>query len=233
MSALETLKNLAKKPANKSGDTVSLPSGIDDPAIANATRKRNTVTLGRDPAIEEEARLCAQLHQAMQEAKSRFEVSKSTLRQYGSEKRVKYNEAFKCDVITLNVPFTEEIPAWDGSDEKIKTQRLIQVVCTNKYSVNDEVLEFEKELGEAFPRLFDKREEKVLKPNAEELIRNVFTELGIQGEDLENTIGVLFEDRITVKATKDYEKEEKRVPQEMQEILAQMVKRQEPGIKVP
>lgn len=236
-SALEALKALAKKEKAPAGSVASkLVTDTNDPAIAGAKRgkSKTTVTLGLDPSFTDKAREAAQLKEALVSAQAAFKALEGEVREYGAGKRDKYNEAFKCDLTTVEVPYLVEVPVQDGSDTPGREQRVVQVICSNKYSVaQDTVLGIEEDLGDLFPRLFDKKEEKVLKPNAEELIRNLLGELGIQGDELENSMAALFETNVSVSATKDYEKEIKKAPEDVQSVLSQAVKRAAPGLKFP
>lgn len=234
-SALAALKALAqKKPAPAGSPAASLVTESNDPAIAGAQRSKNTVTLGTDPSIEDAARECAELKAALDRAEAQFKVRQAELREYGAAKRDKYNDTFKCNVTTVAVPFTVEVPSDAESATPGREKRLVQVICSNKYSVAaDTVLGLEKDLGDLFPKLFHKEEEKLLKPNAEELIRNLLTELGISGEELETSMGALFETKTKVSTTEGYEQEIKSAPEDVQSVLSQAVKRAAPGLKFP
>jgi len=234
-SALAALKALAQKKAPPAGSTAaSLVTESNDPAIAGAQRNKNTVTLGVDPAIEDAARECAELKSALDRAEAQFKVRQAELREYGASKRGKYNDTFKCNVTTVAVPFTVEVPSDEESATPGREKRVVQVICSNKYSVAaDTVLGLEQDLGDLFPKLFTKAEEKVLKPNAEDLIRNLLTELGISGDELETSMDALFETKTKVATTEGYEQEIKSAPEDVQSVLAQAVKRAAPGLKFP
>lgn len=236
MSALDKLKALSsKKPAEGPAEG-ELLTGLGDPAIANAKRNKNTVTLGLDPKIEEDARTCAGLKAALAEATANFEIFQSKIRDYGKEKREAYNGAFKANVTTVQVPFTVEVAEGDGMVATPgREERVIQVVCTSKYSVaQDTVLALEDTMGETlFKRLFEKDEKKILKPNAEDLFQSLLEELGIAGEELDVAMESLFETQVKVKATKEYESEVKEAPDAVRQILDQAVIRQRPGLKFP
>lgn len=225
--ALGQLKALAaKKPSE--GDASPLASQTSDPAIAGAKRVRNVVELGTDPSISERAELCAAYKAEVDKAVASFDTLRSELRDYGKEKRDAYNAAFKTDVTTVCVPFKVEVPG--GEPET----RFVQVVCTSKYSVQqDTILNSKEELGEHYDELFEETREQVLKPNAEELLRQVLTEAGVEEENLDATMAVLFEEKVKVAANADYEKKSQDVPEGVKAILSQAVTRQLPGLKFP
>jgi molybdopterin converting factor small subunit len=235
VSALDKLKALSsKKPAD--APTADLAGDLGDPAIAGAKRNKNTVTLGLDPSVTEDAKTCAALKAALDTATAQFKVYQAKLRDYGSGKRVTYNDAFKANVTTVQVPFTVEVADGDGMAETPgREEKVVQVICTAKYSVaQDTVLALEKDMGEMlFKRLFEKSEEKVLKPNAEDLFRELLGELGLEGEELENAMERMFDTNTKVKATKTYEEEIKEAPDAIKQILDQAVVRQQPGLKFP
>lgn len=236
LSALDKLKALgSKKPAEGSAGE-SLTGSLGDPAIAGAKRNKNTVTLGIDPGIEEDAKVCADLKNAMVAAEAQFKVFQSKLRDYGAGKRVAYNDAFKASVTTVQVPFTVQVADGDGMVATPgREQKVVQVICTAKYSIAaDTVLALEGDMGEKlFGRLFEKDESKTLKKNAEDLFRELLGELGLEGEELDNAMDRLFDTTVKVKATKGYEDEIKEAPEAVRQILEQAVVRQQPGLKFP
>jgi hypothetical protein len=126
-----------------------------------------------------------------------------------------------------------EVPECADSSTPGREQRVIQVVCTNKYSTSPEVLKFKEDLGATFNLLFIEERTQILKPNAEDLIRNLLTELGIQGEELETSMGALFEERVSVSTAAGYEQEEKKLPDETRSVLSQLVKRTNPSLRFP
>jgi len=232
-SALDTLKALAaKKPVKAQSDLVT---ETNDPAIAGAKKEKNVVRLGVDPSITETAEHCAALKEALDKAKAEFEISQSEMRDYGAAKRELYNDTFRTNITTVNVPFTIEVPTDEASDTPGRETRFVQVVCTNKYSVEqDAVRALEEEIDEAtFTKLFTKTETKTLKPNAEQLVRDLLGELGLEGDDLENSMATLFETTVKIAATKEYEQEIKKAPEAVQTVLAQNVTRVKPGLKFP
>jgi hypothetical protein len=225
-AALSALMALGvKKQAPASSPTIV--QSLTDPAIQGATKKGSIVQLGFDPSIAEKAKNCAQLKEALENAESAFSTLQGDMRDYGASKRVRYNDLFKSDAVTVSVPYEVETP---GGIEK----KFVQVICTNKYSVSQELIKNNKEtLGEFYPRLFEETETKTLKPNAEELIRNLLTEMGLTGEQLDNTMDQLREVRVSVKAKDAYETEARSVPEAIKTILDQGVKRQQPALKFP
>jgi hypothetical protein len=236
-SALSALKALAKKQQAPAGSIASkLVTDTNDPAIAGAKRgkSKTTVTLGFDPSFAEKAKQAAELKAALTSAQAAFKALEGDVREYGAEKRGKYNSAFKCNLTTVEVPYFVDVPECEGSDTPGREQRVVQVICTNKYSVaQDTVLGLEDDLGPLFDQLFAKSEEKVLKPNAEELIRNLLGELGIQGEELDNSMDALFETKVSVSTTEDYERRIEGAPENVKSALEQAVVRQKPGLKFP
>ena len=72
-SALDALKNLGKKTPVAGASVIA--TQLADPAIAGAKRVKNTVTLGFDPGIAEDAKYAAELKQALEDATSAFAVS--------------------------------------------------------------------------------------------------------------------------------------------------------------
>jgi hypothetical protein len=235
VSALDKIKALSKK-APAEAPTANLAGDLGDPAIAGAKRNKNTVTLGLDPEVTEDAQYCAELKAALDTAKAQFEVYQSKLRDYGAGKRVKYNDAFKADVTTVQVPYLVEVADGDGTEATPgREEKVVQVICTNKYSVAaNTVLQLQKEMAaDTFGRLFKIEESKVLKPNAEDLVRDLLTEMGIEGEELDTAMDRLFETKVKVTASKDYEQEIKKVDDSVQQILEQAVVRQAPALKFP
>jgi hypothetical protein len=223
VSALDSLRALAqKKPA---ASAPSLTVQVTDPAIAGAKRDKNTVKLGFDPNFHEKAAYGAKLKVALDRATSDFEIVQAELRDYGREKRRLYNETFKTTVTTVGVPFQVETP--DGQETKF-----VNVVCTNRYSVQkDMVLNNPETMGEWQDKLFNVETVKKLKPNAEELIRNVFAELGMEGEALEGAMSSLFETEVKVTTKEDFEQLEQKAPDAVRSILSQAVTRSQPALK--
>lgn len=222
-NALDALRAIAKKaPAP---ETSSIAVQINDPAIAGAKKDKNTVVLGFDPAIAERARYAAQLKEALERAEGEFAISQEEIREYGLSKRSLYNSTFKANVTTVKVPYVVETPTGPET-------RKISVICSNKYSVQKDVVLGNKELlGAAYDRLFVEERFKKLRPNAEELIRGIFEQVGLTGDELENAMESLFEEEVKIKTTDSYEQESKKLPADLQAVLAQAVTRSSPGLK--
>lgn len=222
-SALDALRALAnKKPAEHAP---SLTIQVTDPAIAGAKRDKNTVKLGVDPAFHEKAAYGATLKAALERASSDFEVVQAELRDYGRDKRRLYNETYKTTVTTVGVPYSVETP--EGPETKY-----VNVICSNKYSVQKEVvLNNTEALGDWQTRLFNIERTKRLKPNAEEHVRKLFIDLGLKGDELEAALDVLFETDTKVTTREDFEQQEAQAPVEIRTILSQAVTRAQPGLK--
>ena len=222
VSAVDTLKALsAKKPAPAS----ALATQINDPAIAGAKKTGTTVTLGFDPAISERAKFCAELKSAVEQATAEFEVAQGEMRDYGIQKRALYNNTFKANMTTMKVPYTITTPT--GPETKT-----VAVICSNKYSVQkDVVLNNKDSLGDSYERLFLEERTKALKPNAEELIRGILKEVGLDDEQVETSMGNLFEESVKVKTTENFEQEAAKLDDATQALLKQAVTRSQPGLK--
>lgn len=233
MGALDTLKALASnKPAGSGSNP--LVHGLDDPAIKGAKKNKNTVQLGLDPDFTEKAAYSAELKAALDKAKADFEVYQAELRDYGAAKRQAYNKAFKTNVTTVEVPYVVEVPEDAESATPGRETKVVQVVCTNKYSVDqDSVMALKPDLGDTYDTLFQEEETKVLKPNAEALIRELLQEQGLQGEELENSMNILFETKVKVKTQTGYEQAIQKASEDVQTVLAQSVTRVSPGLKFP
>jgi hypothetical protein len=226
-SALSALKALSqKKPA---AAAAALSTQVTDPAIAGASMakgSKNVVTLGFDPAFAEKAGQCAGLKEALEKAEAEFKVLQAETREYGSSKRGLYNDTFKANITTVKVPYEVDVPG--GGKEK----QYISVICSNKYSVQQDIVLGNKEaLGELFPRLFTETVTKSLKPNAEELIRGILAEVGLKPDEIETSMENLFDTTTKVATTEGYEQESKRVPDSLKAVLDQAVTRSAPGLK--
>lgn len=241
-SALAALKALAeKKPAPAGSPGAAFQ--IDDPAIAGAKLRKNTVVLGMDPCFLAQAQYAANLHAALERAEAEFAVAQAAMRDYGISKRHAYNDAFRANVTTVEVPyydFLQELPKASAADRVRhapapgQEAKVIQVICSNKYSVaQDTTLQNRDRLGEDFSRLFKLEETRTLKPNAQDLLLGVFAELGLEGEQLDTIMGQLFETKVKVSTTETYEQEVKRLPDDLKGLLSQMVTRAQPGLKFP
>lgn len=231
-SALETLKSLASK---KSAVVSNLSTEVTDPAISGAKRngKGSTVNLGFDPSIADQAAHASALKSALEKAKAEFEIVQSVMRDYGAQKRESYNNIFKTNITTVCVPYTVETTPDVESATPGRETNYVQVICTNKYSVNqDSVLALENDMDpDVFAKLFAKDVTKVLKPNAEQLIRDLLGELGISGDELDNSMNSLFDTTVKVKTSESYEQEIKKAPETVQMVLGQTVTRVSPGLK--
>jgi hypothetical protein len=230
-SALDTLKRLASKKTVDGQAASALTVQLQDPALAGARRDKNVVRLGFDPAMAEKAQTAAELKAALQEAEARFSMIQSDMRQYGADKRELYNDTFKCDVTTVSVPYSVEVPG----DPAARETRYVSVVCTNRYTVARDaalgMLQAQVLDQATFDRLFVVETAKRLKANAEELVRGLLGELGMVGDDLENAMQTLFDTETKVSASKDYERRIKEVDDNTRALLAQAVKRVEPALK--
>ncbi len=222
-SALDTLRALTRKaPAPASSP---MAAQVNDPAIKGARKDKNTVVLGFDPGIADRAAHAAELKAALERAEGEFSVLQAEMRDYGASKRSLYNDTFKALVTTVKVPYS--VPAPGGPET-----RHVAVVCSNKYSVQKEIVLGNREaLGASYGRLFTEERAKRLRPNAEELIRGVFEQVGLSGAELDEAMGQLFEEEVRVKASEAYEQESARLSPELQAVLSQAVTRSQPGLK--
>lgn len=224
ISALDTLRAISKK--KPAPGAPELAAQTQDPAIAGAKLNRTTVQLGLDPKFTATAKKAAELDAILKAAEADFKILQSEVRDYGKMKREVYNDAFKANVQTVGIPYEVETPT--GLEKKY-----VQVTCTNRYSVQQEMVFGNREkFGESYFKLFEEERVKTLKPNAEELIRGVLQENGLEGEDLEAAMSSLFEEEIKVKTTDKYEVEAKKVTDEhLVAVLDQAVVRAQPAVK--
>jgi DNA polymerase III delta prime subunit len=225
-SAINALRALSKKSTVTATGTV-LSSAMTDPAIAGAhLRAKNVVELGNDPNFTNRARYAGQLHAALKIAESNFEAVKSEARSYALEKRDLYNSAFKASVVTVAIPYSVDTPTGPET-------RYMQVVCSNRYSVNqDMVLASRKELGGLFDRLFTLEETKVLKPNAENLIRDLLVEQGMNREEVDIIMDELLDTKNRVSVSKNYEQTSAEIKDpRIRAFLEQAVTRAAPSLK--
>lgn len=232
-SALGALRALANKAPVASAP--GLTAQLTDPAISGAKRDKNTVKLGMDPRFSERAAYGAEMKAALERATADFEVVQAELRDYGKDKRALYNKTFKCVVTTMGVPYQFVERDADGNaipgTEEI---RYVQVICSNKYSVQkDIVLANQEAMGDLFNQLFIVETEKKLKPNAEEIVRGLLTEQGVQGQELEDCMDSLFDTERKVKTTEGFEQISETAPAGVKAILDQAVTRSQPGLKFP
>lgn len=219
ISALEALRALFGK---KAPVEVPAPVSAQDPAIVGASRAGNVVKLGVDPSVKDRAALAASLKLTLEKAEEEFSYLQAEIRTYGKEKRDAYNDTFKSSVTTVSVPYA------DGEDTK-----WIQVVCTNRYTVQkDVVLNNKDRFGGHFDRLFNVETTKKLKPEGEILIKNLLSELGLAGQELTEAMGQLFDTEHKVTTKEDYETVSKEVTEEgLKTILSQAVTRAQPALK--
>lgn len=224
MSALATLKALGAKREPEKGDGTSRFAAID-PVIQAAANVKNVVRLGFDPLFAKVVGECAKVVAVLRDSEAAFATFQSQIRDYGATKRTAYNDAFATSVVTVNVPYQAESPA--GTEI-----RYVQVTCQNRYSIQQEpLLKNRAAFEDVFDMLFDVRQVKTLRPNAEELIRGVLEENGIVGEALDQAMEALVERREVASTKEDYEEKEKALPVETKFYLGQWVQRVQPSLK--
>ncbi len=237
LSAIAALKAAVSEPVvSATAGSMAIAAEMSDPAIAGASRKNKSsvVTLGADPKILSVAAEAAEIRVQMAKLTTLFQSKESQLRDYGKEKRKAYNKLFRTDITTVSVPYSVEVPRTDDSATPGRETRYVQVICSNKYSVAAEpIIKGDEALGEWKGKLFNFETTKVLKPNAEEIIRNVLSESGIQGEALDKAMNLLLEEKTKVSTVEDYERLEQDAPEPVRAFLAQTVTRQQPGLKFP
>ncbi len=225
MGALDKLKSLGKPKVETTEEKV--PEGLQDPAILGAKRNKTTVTLGSDPEFAPKAFEAARLQRHLKKAEDAFKVAQSELREYGAKKRELYNKTFRADITTVNIPYS--FVTTEGTEEKH-----VQVICTNKYSVNGEmVLGNQEVLGDKFDQLFTVKTVKSLKPDAEDLFREVLMEQGMSAEEVDNAMEKLLEVKKDVSTKPDFETKILEMPENIQLLLGQGVSRVSPAIKFP
>lgn len=212
--------------------TSSNLSAETDPAIQGAEQNKNTVTLGFDPKFTGTAARAAKLNAVLKAAAEMFASAQEELRTYGKAKRDAYNELWRRNVTTVEIPYYARVPKDPASETPGRQLEHVQVICTSRYSVlKDVVLKMEKELGDAFQRLFVKAEQKVLKPNVEGLVKQILKDVGVPEARIAPTMGVLFATNVSVTTHANYEVEHAKLPEETRKILDQAVVRQQPGLK--
>lgn len=224
MSAIALLKSLA----NPSNLDAPIAVQVTDPALVNAKRDKTKVVLSFDPGFAKKAAETAILHHKLEKAQADFTLLQAEMRDYGRNKRDKFNDLFKTNVTTACVPYEVETP--DGTKET----RYVQVICSHKFSVqSDMILGARESLGEWMDRLFVVKTEKRLRPNAEDVIRNVLVEAGLTSEQADSAMASLFETVQKVEVREGYESDVKKVPPSVADILTQAVTRAAPGLKFP
>jgi len=210
----------------------SLSADGADPAIEGAQQNKNTVTLGLDPAFMRVAARAAKLNSVLKSAAAMFTTAQGALRAYGKAKRDDYNSRWLRDVTTVNIPYYARVPKDPSSATPGRQLRYVQVICASRYSViKDTVLKMEKELGDAFQKLFVKDEQQILKPGTEGLVKQILKEVGVPEERIAPTMSVLFDTDVSVSAHANYESEHKKLPEKTRLILDKVVVRQQPGLK--
>lgn len=227
-SALAALKALSSK--GKVEETSKFAAQVNDVAILGATRdgkSKSVVKLGLDPEFTVTAEHAARVKENLARAEQEFEIYQGQLRDYGIEKRRLWNSTYKDVITTVCVPYEVDTP--EGKERKF-----VQVTCSNKYSVRQEtVLQLKDDLGDTYSRLFTEKEEKVLKPNCEEIVRGLLKEMGLDGEELENSMSSLFDTKLKISTTERYEQESEKLPEDVRRILDQAVTRSAPALKFP
>ncbi len=219
--ALEVIRALSIKRAQEAAAAQETPVS-QDPVILGARREKNVVVLGDEAWIAEAAAAGADLKKTINDAQEAFDMISADLRKYGKEKREAYNKAFSADISTVAIPYTGP----DGSPTTV------QVTVADRYTVQKEVVLNNKDnFGPMFDRLFKVEETKKLKPNAEALIRGVFQDLGLSGEDLENTMQNLLDTEVKVSTKKDFEKLATDCTPNQKAILEQSVTQAQPAVK--
>ncbi len=209
-----------------------------DPAIVGAVRKgksSSVVTLGSDPSVSKDAKAIADIKSRMDDLAADFKVKQEVLRTYGSQKRELYNDVFRTDITTVNIPYSVEVPPADDSSTPGYETKFVQVTCANKYTVaKDPILEGrETVLGKWFDTLFVKDTKKVLRQNAEDLFRQILIDQGLVDDVLEKAMSALFEEEVSVATVEAYESLEKTAPDHVRQFLSQSVTRNQPSIKFP
>lgn len=214
-SAIEALKAMGI--ITSVGPATAAP--IVDPAISGATREKNVVRLGEDPAIQSKAENAAQLKAALEKAQADFEEIQGEIREYGKGKRDAFNDHFRTNVTTVAIPY--------GDD------KAVQVICANRYSVKkDIILNNQDTLGSAMTDLFTVETSRRLKPDGESTLRKLLSEIGIPTESVDHVLNQLTDVEHTVKTVEDYEQKAKLVTNTgVQEILTQAVSRAAPALK--
>lgn len=219
-------------PAEKTAS--SLSPAVTDPALQGAKLAKNVVLLGLDPQVTRIAARAVKLIAILKDRQELFAFVQGELRAYGKAKRDGFNDLMKRDVTTVSIPYFARVPKDPASETPGRELRYVQVICTSKYSVaKDTVLRMEKDLGDAFKRLFVKAEERVLKPDTLGLFKQILKDLGVPEDRVAPTLDVLFETNIRVLACDDYEAEHKKLPEATRAILDQAVIRQQPSLRFP
>jgi hypothetical protein len=214
-SALAALKALVQ---NKPVVVANTQAAVD-PALAGATREKNVVRLGEDPAIKEKAEHAALMKNELEKAQAAFEAIQGEIRDYGKEKRSAFNDHFRTNVTTVAIPYGDE--------------KAVQVICANRYSVKkDLILNNQDALGPAFNDLFVVETTKKLRADGEQRLLDLLLEVGLDAETSQQILDKLVDVEHTVKTVEDYEQKEKLVNNPgAREVLTQAVSRAAPALK--
>lgn len=214
-SALAALKALVQ---NKPVVVANTQAAVD-PALAGATREKNVVRLGEDPAIKEKAEHAALMKNELEKAQAAFEAIQGEIRDYGKEKRSAFNDHFRTNVTTVAIPYGDE--------------KAVQVICANRYSVKkDLILNNQDALGPAFNDLFVVETTKKLRADGEQRLLALLLEVGLDAETSQQILDKLVDVEHTVKTVEDYEQKEKLVTNPgAREVLIQAVSRAAPALK--
>jgi hypothetical protein len=233
-NAVKALKKLVKDKSTISSTPVI---ATNDPAILGATRKGKTkvVQLGFDSSITDDVIVCVDLKGVLETAQDQFCSLQAKIRSYGKEKHDAYNAAFNADTTTVCIPYRVEVPLNEESETPGFETRYVQVVCSNSYSVAGKTAIANKEaLGvELYAKLFTEKKDKVLKPDAVELIRGILLAAGIKSTELDKSMEALFEETVSVKASDNYADEAAKAPEAAKAILSQIVTRAAPSLRFP
>jgi hypothetical protein len=230
----QALTELLSRTAPIAAATPSATSPQSDPALQGAKLTKNVVLLGLDPTVAPTAARAVKLIAILKERQEMFASVQGELRTYGKAKRDAFNDLMRRDVTTVSIPYWARVPKDPESETPGRELRYVQVICTSRYSVaRDVILRMESELGAAFPKLFVKEEENVLKPDTLGLFKQILKDLGVPEERIAPTMAVLFETSIRVLARDTYEAEHKKLPPKTRAMLDQAVVRQQPGLKFP
>jgi hypothetical protein len=223
LSALKAMTDKKKVPEQSTFATT-----VNDVAIKGAKRVKNKVRLGLDLEFEGTAKQAAEAKRSLEKAEEAFKIYQGQVRDYGIAKREIWNDTFKANDTTVEIPYEVDTP--EGKEEKV-----IQVICSNKYSVRAETVEQVKgNLGEQYDRLFTETTDKILRPNCVDLMRGILVEAGMGEDEVDAAMDQLFEEKTKISTTAEYEQEVKKLEDEdLKAILDQAVTRSQPSLKFP
>jgi hypothetical protein len=229
-SAVDSLRKMMRSAAPQEP---CVPEAVaSDPVLAGARLVKNVVQLGPDPELESVARAAYTAGAVARRAAARLAKQTDRIRAYGVEKRAAYNDAFRAEVATVAVPFRLDPSAPPSSPEG--EVRYVQVTSSNRYSVNQEVALANKEaLGDAYGKLFVEETSKRLRPNTEGVLRGILEQAGLKPDELEEAMGLLFEETIVVRASEVMERESKALPEALHPVVAQIATRAQASVKIP